>query len=57
MEVTCRTRWLLIFDETPKRWPEKKLRENLKHFINNEIGSVLWQLDYVKSVEEAKRDK
>ena len=33
-----------------------KLRENLKHFVNSEIGSVPWQVDYVKSVGETRRD-
>ena len=31
-----------------------ELRENLKHFVNSEIGSVLWQVDYVKYVGETR---
>ena len=31
-----------------------ELRENLKHFVNSEIGSVPWQVDYVKSVGETR---
>ena len=34
-----------------------KVRENLKHFVNSEIGSVPWQLDYVKGVGETRGDK
>ena len=33
-----------------------ELRENLKHFVNGEIGSVPWQLDYVKIVGETRGD-
>ena len=33
-----------------------ELWENLKHFVNNEIGSVQWQVDYVKSAEETTGD-
>ena len=33
-----------------------ELPENLKHFVNSEIGSVLWQVDYVKSVGETRGD-
>ena len=33
-----------------------ELRENLKHFVNNEIGSVPWLVDYVKSVGETRGD-
>ena len=33
-----------------------ELRENLKHFVNSEIGSVPWQVDYVKSVGETRGD-
>ena len=32
----------------------KELRENLKHFVNSEIESVPWQVDYVKSVRETR---
>ena len=45
----------------PKRWLEKivvkDLQENLKHFLNSEIGSVLWQLNYLRSVGETRGDK
>ena len=34
-----------------------ELRENLKHFVNSETGSVPWQLDYAKSVGETKGNK
>ena len=34
-----------------------ELRKNLKHFVNNEIGLVPWQLDYVRSVGETRGDK
>ena len=33
-----------------------ELRENSKHFVNSEIGSVPWQVDYVKSVGETRGD-
>ena len=33
-----------------------KLRGNLKYFVNSEIGSVPWQVDYVKSVGETRGD-
>ena len=33
-----------------------ELRENLKHFVNGEIGSVPWQVDYAKSVGETRGD-
>ena len=33
-----------------------ELRGNLKHFVNSEIGSVPWQVDYVKSVGETRGD-
>ena len=33
-----------------------ELRENLKRFVNSEIGSVLWQVDYVKSIRETRGD-
>ena len=29
-----------------------ELRENLKYFVKSEIGSVPWQLDYIKSLEK-----
>ena len=60
MEVTGRARWLLKVYETPKGGWRKivanELRENLKHFVNSEIGSVPWQVDYVKSVGETRGD-
>ena len=34
----------------------KELRENLKHFVNSEIGSVSWQVDYEKNVGETRGD-
>ena len=33
---------------------ENEFRENLKHFGNSEIGSVPWQVYYVKSVGETR---
>ena len=52
---------LLKVDETPKRCREKikanKLRENLKHFKNSEIGLVTSQLGYIRSAWETKGDK
>ena len=33
-----------------------ELRENLKHLVNSEIGSVSWQVDFVKSVGETRGD-
>ena len=34
-----------------------ELWKNLKHFVNSEIRSILWQLDYVRSVGETRGDK
>ena len=31
-----------------------ELPENLKHFVNSKIGSVPWQVDYIKSVGEMR---
>ena len=31
-----------------------ELQENLKHFVNSAIGSVPWQVGYVKSVGETR---
>ena len=54
--VTGRTSWLLKLMKLPKGGRRKivvnELRENLKNFVNSEIGSVPWQLDYVRSVGE-----
>ena len=55
MKVTGRARWLLKVDETPKRWPEKSCSERTS-IVNSEIGSVPWQVDYVKSVGETRGD-
>ena len=33
-----------------------ELRESLKDFVNREIGSVPWQVHYVKSAGETRRD-
>ena len=33
-----------------------ELRENLKHFVSCYIGSVPWQVDYVKGIGEARLD-
>ena len=33
-----------------------ELRENLKHFVNSEIGSVPWQIEYVKSVGKKREE-
>ena len=61
MEATSRARCFLEVDETPEGDRRKivanKLRENLKHFVNSETRSAQWQLDYVKSVGETRRDK
>ena len=34
-----------------------KLRENLKHFVNSEIGLATSQLGYIRSVWKTKGDK
>ena len=34
-----------------------ELWKNLKHFVNSKIGSVPWQLVYVRSVGETRGDK
>ena len=42
-----------------KRWPEKNFseRNSRKYFMNSEIGSMRWQLDYVRSVGETRWDE
>ena len=56
MKVTGRARWLLKVDETPKRWPEKSCSERTS-IVNSEIGSVPWQVDYVRKREETIKFK
>ena len=47
--------------KTPKGCHRKlvvnELWENLKHFVNIEIGSVPWLLDYVGNVGETREGK
>ena len=61
MEVTGQESQLLKVDGNAERWPEKsssrRTSRKFEHYVNSEIGSVLWLLDYEKSVGETAGHK
>ena len=61
MEVTGQESQLLKVDGNAERWPEKscsrRTSRKFEHYVNSEIGSVMWLLDYEKSVGETAGHK